>query len=68
MISNQKDPNTVSAEITNLVFKTIDISQLSDLDALNRIRKLNLDIMIDVMGYTSRNRIGCSKIELHKNK
>ena len=61
LISNQKDPTTVSAEITNLVFKTIDISQLSDLDALNKIRKLNLDIMIDVMGYTSRNRIGLFK-------
>ncbi len=63
LISNQKDSSTVSAEISNLVFKTIDISQLSDLDALNKIRKLNLDIIIDVMGYTSRNRIGLFKNE-----
>ena len=40
MISNQKDITSVSAEITNLVFKTIDISQLSDLDALNKINGL----------------------------
>ena len=33
--------NTISSEeITNLVFKTIDIRKLSDLDALNKIRKL----------------------------
>ena len=68
LISNQKDLTTVSTEITNLVFKTIDISQLSDLDALNKIRKLNLDIMIDVMGYTSRNRIGLFKNRIAKKQ
>ena len=68
LISNQKDLTTVSAEITNLVFKTIDISQLSDLNALNKIRELNLDIMIDVMGYTSRNRIGLFKNRIAKKQ
>ena len=68
LISNQKDPSTVSAEISNLVFKKIDISQLTDLDALNKIRKLNLDIMIDVMGYTSRNRIGLFKNRIAKKQ
>ena len=61
LISNQKDLTAVSAEIIDLVFKTIDISKLSDVDALNQIRQLNLDIVIDVMGYTSRNRIGLFK-------
>ena len=61
LISNQKDLTAVSAEIIDLVFKTIDISKLSDVDALNQIRELNLDIVIDVMGYTSRNRIGLFK-------
>ncbi len=68
LISNQKDFTKVSTEITNLVFKTIDISQLSDLDALNKIRNLNLDIMIDVMGYTSRNRIGLFKNRIAKKQ
>ena len=68
LISNQKDLTTVSTEVTNLVFKTIDISQLSDLDALNKIRKLNLDIMIDVMGYTSRNRIVLFKNRIAKKQ
>ena len=48
--------------------KTINIGRLNDLNALNKIREFNLDIMIDVMGYTSRNRIGLLKIELQKNK
>ncbi len=68
LISNQKDLATVSAEITNLVFKTIDISQLSDLNALNKIRELNFDIIIDVMGYTSRNRIGLFKNRIAKKQ
>ena len=68
LISNQKDPTSVSTEITNLVLEIIDISQLSDLDALNKIRKLNLDIMIDVMGYTSRNRIGLFKNRVAKKQ
>ena len=68
LISNQKDPTAVSAEIIDLVFKTIDISKLSDVVALNKIRKLNLDIMIDVMGYTSRNRIGLFKNRIAKKQ
>ncbi len=68
LISNQKDLTTVSTEITNLVFKTIDISQMGDLNALNKIRELNLDIMIDVMGYTSRNRIGLFKNRIAKKQ
>ena len=31
------------------------------MNALNKIREFNLDLMIDVMGYTSRNRIGLLK-------
>ena len=58
----------ISTEITNLVHKTIDISKLSDLNAFNKIRNYNLDIMIDVMGYTSRNRIGLFKNRIAKKQ
>ena len=68
LISNQKDPTTISTEISNLVFRTIDINQLNDLSALNKIRELNLDIMIDVMGYTSRNRIALFKNRIAKKQ
>ena len=59
---------SISTEISNLVYKTIDVSKLSDLDALNKIREFNLDIMIDVMGYTSRNRIGLFKNRIAKKQ
>ena len=68
LISNQKDPTTISTEISNLVFKTIDINQLDDLSAFNKIRELNIDIMIDVMGYTSRNRIALFKNRIAKKQ
>ena len=68
LISNQKDPTTISTEISNLVSRTIDINQLNDLSALNKIRELNLDIMIDVMGYTSRNRIALFKNRIAKKQ
>ena len=68
LFSNQIDINFVSKEITNLVHKTVDISGLNNFRALNLIRKFNLDIMIDVMGYTSRNRISLFKNRIAKNK
>jgi len=61
LFSNQLDDSSISTEITDLVYKTINISKLSELNALNKIREFNLDLMIDVMGYTSRNRIGLFK-------
>ena len=51
------------SEITNLASKTIDVGKLDNLRAFNTIRKFNLDIMTDIMGYTSRNRI-----EFYKNR
>ncbi len=68
LLSNQIDFNFISKEISDLVFKTIDISKLNDLNALNQIRELNLDIIIDVMGYTSRNRIGLFKNRIAKKQ
>ena len=68
LFSNQIDTNFVSKEITNLVHKTVDISGLNNFRALNLIRKFNLDIMIDVMGYTSRNRISLFKNRIAKKQ
>ena len=68
LLSNQIDFKSISKEISNLVFKIIDISKLNDLNALNQIRELNLDIIIDVMGYTSRNRIGLFKNRIAKKQ
>ena len=68
LFSNQIDFKSVSKEITDLAFKTIDISKLSDFNAFNKIREFNLDLMIDVMGYTSRNRIGLLKNRIAKKQ
>ena len=68
LFSNQIDDKVISPEITNLVYKTINIGKLSELIALNKIREFNLDIMIDVMGYTSRNRIGLFKNRIAKKQ
>ena len=68
LFSNQIDDNVISTEITDKVHKTINIRKLTDLNALNKIRKFNLDIMIDVMGYTSRNRIGLFKNRIAKKQ
>ena len=68
LFSNQIDDSTISKEITDLVDKTINISKLTELNALNKIREFNLDIMIDVMGYTSRNRIGLFKNRIAKKQ
>ena len=62
-IFKSNDDKVISPEITN---KTINIGKLSELIALNKIREFNLDIMIDVMGYTSRNRIGLFKNRIAK--
>ena len=68
LFSNQINIDFISTEISSLVHKTIDISKLNDLNALNKIRQFNLDIMIDVMGYTSRNRIGLFKNRVAKKQ
>jgi predicted O-linked N-acetylglucosamine transferase (SPINDLY family) len=68
LFSNQINIDSISTEISGLVHKTIDISKLNDLNALNKIRQFNLDIMIDVMGYTSRNRIGLFKNRVAKKQ
>ena len=68
LFSNQIDQDAISTEISALVYKVIDISKLSDLNAFNKIRELNIDIMIDIMGYTSRNRIGLFKNRIAKKQ
>ena len=63
LFTNQIKEDQTSEELISLVDKTINVGRFNDLKALNTIREFNLDIMIDLMGYTSRNRI-----ELYKNR
>ncbi len=60
---NQIKEDQTSNEFINLVKKSINIGKLDNIKALNTIREFDLDIMIDLMGYTSMQRI-----ELFKNR
>ena len=60
---NHPKEDETTGNFKNLVDKTINISNLNNVDVLNRSRELKLDIMVDLMGYTSRQRL-----ELFKNR
>ena len=63
LFNNRNKDDKPPDELINLATKSIDVGKLNDIEAFNTIRKFNLDIMIDIMGYTSRN-----KIEFFKNR
>jgi len=60
---NLQNEDQTTENFKNLVDKTINISNLNNIEVLNRSRELNLDIMVDLMGYTSKQRL-----ELFKNR
>ncbi|WP_440921119.1 O-linked N-acetylglucosamine transferase, SPINDLY family protein [Candidatus Pelagibacter sp.] len=62
IISGSKEDQSTE-NFKNLVNETINIFKLSNVDAVNKVRKLKLDFVIDLMGYTSTQRI-----ELFKNR
>ena len=53
--NDQEDNGTENFK--KLVDHTHSINKLNDLDAINFIRKHNLDVMFDLMGVTSTNRV-----------
>ena len=62
VLNNPKEDRSTE-NFKDLVDKTINISKLSNADAVNKVRKLKLNFVIDLMGYTSTQRI-----ELFKNR
>ena len=68
LFTNQIKEDKTSKEVISLVDKTINVGRYNDLKALNTIREHNLDIMIDIMGYTSRNRIELYKTRLARKQ
>ncbi len=63
LILNNSKEDKSTENFRNLVDETINISKLSNVDAVNQVRELKLNIIIDLMGYTSTQRI-----ELFKNR
>lgn len=71
MVSNLKISNQdeTSEEFKKLVFKWHDVDQYSDDYLVDFLRSLNLDILIDLDGFTSGNRLvvlarRCAKVQI----
>ena len=67
VLSNSKE-DKLTNNFKNLVDKTINISQLNNVNAINQVRELNLDILVDLMGYTSTHRIELFKSRMAKKQ
>ena len=63
LILNNSKEDKSTENFRNLVDETINISKLTNVDAVNQVRELKLNIIVDLMGYTSTQRI-----ELFKNR
>ncbi len=58
LILNSKIDDEGTENFKKLIDFTYNISNLNDVDATNLIRNQNLDIVFDLMGVTSANRVG----------
>ena len=59
MPSELEDEST--SELKKIVSKNYNINKLNDVEVINLIRNNKIDIMIDLMGYTSTNRLAIYK-------
>ena len=57
LISNQEVDDKTFKEFSKKVDESINISNFNDIEALNLLKDLNIDILIDLMGVTSEQRI-----------
>ena len=62
LLNNPKE-DELTKDFKNLVDETINIWNLDNVSAVNRLRELRFDLLVDLMGYTSTNRI-----EMLKNR
>ncbi len=67
ILSNPKE-DKLTQDFKSLVNGSINISNLNNIDAVNQVRELKLDILIDLMGYTSTQRIELFKNRMAKNQ
>ena len=57
----EKDEDKTTIDFKQLAFKSREIFDLSDIEAINEIRGDSIDIVIDLMGVTSKNRLSLIK-------
>ena len=62
-LTNPNFEDSKTTELKSLFKEWYDIHALSDIDAVNLIRKNDIDVLFDLVGYT-----GGSKLELFKNR
>ena len=63
LILNNPKEDQLTKNFKDLVDETINIWNFDNVSAVNKVRELKLDIIIDLMGYTSTNRL-----EMFKNR
>ena len=63
LILNNPKEDQSTKDFKNLVDENINIWNFDNVSAVNRVRELKLDIIVDLMGYTSTNRL-----EMFKNR
>ena len=68
LVLNNTKEDKLTENFKNLVDETINISKLNNIDSVNRVRELKLDILIDLMGYTSFQRIELFKSRMAKKQ
>ena len=61
LILNQRISDQTTSQFQNYVDDVFNIIDLDDIGAINKIRKLDLDFVFDLMGMTSRNRLNLFK-------
>lgn len=57
-VASVKHPDAITEELKQRVDEWIDIADLNDLQAVQRIRERQIDILIDLSGHTAENRLG----------
>ena len=68
LFMNHPKEDQTTKNFENLVYKKINIFKLGDIETLNKVRELKIDIMIDLMGYTSYQRLNLFKNRLAKKQ
>ncbi len=68
LILNNPKEDQLTKDFKDLVEETINIWNFDNVSAVNRVRELKLDIIVDLMGYTSTNRLEMFKNRTAKNQ
>ena len=63
LYNNHSQNDDTTKEFNNNVFKSLQIEKLKDIEVINQIRKDQIDIIIDLNGFSSAHRLNLLKID-----